>query len=156
MQSQTHSLVWPGVEYRYENLRYCSIRVVLFAHRSRRMHADMAPITVPVGLAPGSLYYLAFETQGTITATSGNINTYNNFVNAQARLAGLGFFTWYAIVSTANTSAIQNVSPALTKDKPVYLLDGTTMVTDSVDDMFTGRELKTRSTKTSSARLIRP
>jgi hypothetical protein len=51
-------------------------------------------IVVPAGLAPGSQYRLAFVTADGYPATSANIATYNNEVNAEANpvaaLAALG------------------------------------------------------------------
>ena len=47
------------------------------------------PITIPAGLAPGSIYYLAFVTAGTTTALSSNITDYNAFRAALGQSIGL-------------------------------------------------------------------
>lgn len=49
-------------------------------------HVQAGPIVVPTGLAAGDQYYLAFVTSGETAATSGDIATYNTFVNNQAKM----------------------------------------------------------------------
>ena len=62
-------------------------------------------VTQPSGLTPGSTYQLLFVTSTTTTATSGDLNTYNNFVNAVVNstpaLASLGL-TWHALAAAQN------------------------------------------------------
>ncbi len=72
-----------------------------------------AVLFVPVGLAPGDSYQLAFVTSVDTNATSSDINSYNSFVQAAADAAGIGSsegVTWSAIASTsavdANTNAV--------------------------------------------------
>lgn len=74
-----------------------------------------AVLFVPVGLAPGDSYQLAFVTSVDTNATSSDINSYNSFVQAAADAAGIGSsegVTWSAIASTsataANTNAVVN------------------------------------------------
>jgi hypothetical protein len=70
-----------------------------------------AVLFVPVGLAPGDSYQLAFVTSVGTNATSGDINSYNSFVQAAADAAGIGSsegVTWSAIASTSATAANTN------------------------------------------------
>jgi len=67
-----------------------------------------AVLFVPVGLAPGDSYQLAFVTSATTNATSSDINSYNSFVQAAADAAGIGSsegVTWSAIASTSAINA---------------------------------------------------
>lgn len=87
-----------------------------------------AAVFVPAGLNPGDTYQLAFATLGTIGATSPDILTYNNFVQAQAatnpELTGTDMgVNWFAIVSTVNDGAAS--ANAVNAASDVYLLDGT-------------------------------
>ena len=92
--------------------------------------ANARPV-VPTSLQPGDQYYLAFVSDGTRVATSSIIADYNSFVETQAALnpaltgteVGVG---WHAIASTATTDAITNLG--LLPGKPIYLLDGTSVV----------------------------
>jgi hypothetical protein len=90
-----------------------------------------ASIVVPAGLQPGDMYQLAFLTSGTIDATSPDISTYNNFVNAQAALfpaltgTDMGV-EWFAIASTVNDGDARD--NAVYFDVPVFLLNGTTQI----------------------------
>jgi len=70
-----------------------------------------AALIVPVGLAPGETYQLAFVTSGTTNATSGNIADYNAIVQAAADAANMGAgmgITWTVIGSTASVNANAN------------------------------------------------
>lgn len=88
-----------------------------------------APTTVPAGLNPGEQYRLVFATSTTTTATSSDINYYNNFVTSVAdsvpQLGALGT-TWTAIASTATVAAKDNTStnPATSNGYPIYNLGG--------------------------------
>jgi hypothetical protein len=94
---------------------------------STKSHATV----VPAGLSVGDPYYLAFVTEGTHQAGFSTISTYNNFVQSEAALnpgltgtsAGV---TYKAIASTFGTNVKTNMG--LTTGVPVYLLDGTTIV----------------------------
>lgn len=77
------------------------------------------------------VYHLMFVTEGTIDATSPDIETYNNFVQAEAErtdsfasldhaLTSEWGLDWYAVISTPNVHARENV---LTQGI-VYDLDG--------------------------------
>jgi hypothetical protein len=86
---------------------------------------------VPGGLSIGDPYYLAFVTEGGLPAGSASISTYNNFVQSEAALnsslTGTGSgVTYKAIASTFGTNVKTNMG--LTPGIPVYLLDGTTVV----------------------------
>jgi hypothetical protein len=85
------------------------------------------PITAPPGVPNGTIYRLAFITSTTTTASSTDINYYNNFVttlaNSVAGLAALNT-TWEVIGSTAAVSAINNTQTTGT-GVPIYLLNGT-------------------------------
>jgi len=90
-----------------------------------------ADLTAPMGLSPGAAFRFVFVTDGTTTATSSDISTYNTFVNNQA--AGATYngsvITWYAIASTSTVNAIDNVvGPNVA---PVYLPDGTLVTTST-------------------------
>jgi hypothetical protein len=89
-------------------------------------------VTVPTGLAPGSLYRLVFVTADGYTATSSQISDYNAFVtteaNAVAALAGLKT-TWSVIGSTQSVDAIDNIGsdPGV----PIYTLLGSEVASDA-------------------------
>jgi hypothetical protein len=86
-------------------------------------------LKTPAELKPGEPFRFAFVTDGSISPTSTNIATYNNFVNAQAGGAtyNASVVSWVAIGSTARVNAIDNVGQS---DAPMYLADGT-LVTSS-------------------------
>jgi hypothetical protein len=89
-----------------------------------RAEAGGIAITTPTGLVPGDTFRIVFVTDGMIAATSTDISTYNNFVNAQAGGATYDgvTVTWSAIVSTASVSASSNIGSI---DTPIYLSNGT-------------------------------
>jgi hypothetical protein len=82
------------------------------------------PITVPVGLAPGTQYRLVFITSTTTEAMSSDISYYNTFVtdvaDAVPTLADLGA-TWTAIASTGSDDAETNIG---TGASGIYNLGG--------------------------------
>jgi hypothetical protein len=68
-------------------------------------------LLVPVELAPGESYQLAFVTSVGTAATSNDIGFYNSFVQAAADLAGIGSsegVTWSAVASTVTVDANAN------------------------------------------------
>lgn len=69
-------------------------------------------LATPSGLAPGDQFRFVFITDGTTTATSSSIATYNNFVNTQAGGATYAgsVVTWEAIGSTV--SEAQSITSA--------------------------------------------
>jgi hypothetical protein len=70
-----------------------------------------AALFVPSGLAPGETYHLAFVTSGTTSATSGDINYYNTFVQNAAEAANIGSgmgVSWSVIASTTSKDANAN------------------------------------------------
>ena len=85
---------------------------------------SFASIFVPAGLGPGDTYHLAFLTQGTTTAISNDILTYNTFVTEEAERDGAftkGYgIDWKAIASTAAASSFSNAIVSA----DVYRLDG--------------------------------
>jgi hypothetical protein len=88
-----------------------------------RAEASLALLT-PGGLSPGEHFRFAFVTDGTTTALSSNIASYDSYVNNQAGGAtynGVGV-SWLAIGSTATVNAIDHVG--ISTD-PVFLVDGT-------------------------------
>ncbi len=100
-----------------------------FGVGSRAEAAGLA-LSTPAGLSPGDTFRIVFVTDGTTTAISSSIDTYNNFVSSDASTqAGGGSVTyngttlaWTAIASTAMASA--NTSIGFT-GAPVYLASGT-------------------------------
>ncbi len=68
-------------------------------------------IQTPAGLLPGDTFRIVFVTDGTTTAGSSDISTYNQFVTTQAGGATYDGVTvsWTAIASTASTNAIDNI-----------------------------------------------
>lgn len=98
-----------------------------------RAEADLI-ISTPAGLTAGDTFRIVFVADGTITATSTNISTYNNFVTQDAsNQAGGGnviydgtILTWSAIASTSSISAINNIGVT---GAPVYLANGTLIAT---------------------------
>ena len=102
-----------------------------------------ALVTVPTGLNPGDQYRLAFVTSGTITATSSDIGTYNDFVKDAAEavpaLLGLGT-TWKAIGSTSSVDARDNTSTVPGTDGagiPIYTLNSV-RVAETYTDLWDG------------------
>jgi hypothetical protein len=96
----------------------------------------MADVLVPSGLAPGSQYQLIFVTSGTTTATSNDINYYNNLVESAANAAGIGSsvgITWTAVASTDSVDAFTN-APSVA---PVYDLLGNLITPSSLYSSYT-------------------
>jgi PEP-CTERM motif len=81
-------------------------------------------LVTPAGLAPGDEFRFVFVTDGTTTATSADISTYDSFVQSQADGATYNGATvnWLAIGSTVTVNAIDHVGVA---DLPVFLVGGT-------------------------------
>lgn len=92
---------------------------------------------IPSGLSPGNQYRLVFVTDGTIQATSTDINTYNTFVDNEAHTSTIlndaftnvgidpASITWKVIGSTASVNAINNTSTnTVDTSVPIYGLDG--------------------------------
>ena len=94
-----------------------------------------AQFTLPSGLSAGSTYRLVFLTSGATAATSTDISTYNSFVTAQAALnSSLPSTNWYAIASTATTSAAANIGcGGSCGTDPVYLVNGTEVVASAAN-----------------------
>ncbi len=88
--------------------------------------AGVAP-TLPIGLAPGSSYRLAFVTSTTYDdVSSTSISTYNGDVTTDAGLNNsLPSTTWYAIASTEAESAFNNINCGGCANDPIFLVDGT-------------------------------
>jgi hypothetical protein len=101
--------------------------------------ASADPITIPPGLAPGSVYHLAFVTSGSHNALSTDIADYDAFVTQQANLdpflAALNT-TWSVIGSTEAVDAIDHIGVV----GPVYNTRGQ-LVTDTLAHMFGGSGL---------------
>ena len=95
-----------------------------------------AEVILPTGLAPGSRYEIAFVTADSTTATSSDINYYDNFVKTEATqdsvLAGLGV-SWNAIASTDSVNAVVNApySPSI----PIYNTCGQ-LLTNSTHPLY--------------------
>jgi hypothetical protein len=102
--------------------------------------SEASIITVPIGLAPGSQYRLVFITNGTYTAASASISTYNNDITNEVaaipQLAALGA-TWTAIGSTESVSAATNIGFSAST-VGIYLLDGTTKVANGTGTTGSG------------------
>lgn len=108
--------------------------------------AAAGPITVPTSLSSGDQYRLAFVTNYGRTATSSNIDDYNDFVTDAANdvpeLLALGA-TWRAIASTATVDARDNTSTVPSSvtggslGVPIFLLNDVKLV-DSYDDLWDG------------------
>ena len=81
-------------------------------------------------LPPGSIYHLAFVTNGGRDATSDQISDYDAFVNANADanpdLAGIN---WLSLGSTPTVDAIDHVPIS----GPIYRLDGELLANDQAD-----------------------
>ena len=72
-------------------------------------------------LPPGSIYHLAFVTDGVRDATSDQISEYDAFVNADAATnPNLAAITWLALGSTPTVNAIDHVPIS----GPIFRLDG--------------------------------
>jgi len=116
-------------------LGFLALAVAGIASRS---YAD--PITLPVGLAPGSQYRLVFVTEEFYNANDSNIADYNNEVNTEANgvaaLAALGT-TWLDIGSTSTVNAIDNIGQDT--GVPIYNLDGQLVADDATSSgLFAG------------------
>ena len=88
---------------------------------------DAGPILpTPAGLTLGETFRFAFVTDGSISAFSGNIATYDTFVNQQAHGATYAghTVTWQAIGSTSRVNAIDHIGvhPAI---QGIFLVSGT-------------------------------
>ncbi len=102
---------------------------------SNNLFADF--MSVP-NLPEGSLYRLAFVTNGASSAVSSVIADYNTFVTTQANqnatLLGLNT-TWLAIGSTSTVEARDNTNtnPSVSAGLPIYRLDGSIIANDNAD-----------------------
>lgn len=103
-----------------------------------------SPVVVPLGLAPGDSYRLAFVTSDERDALSGDIADYNAFVTAAAmavpELAALGT-TWRAIGSTSDIHARDNTNTNPFVDGvgvPIYSLDGIDLIAANNSDLWDG------------------
>jgi hypothetical protein len=99
-----------------------------------------ASVVVPTGLNPGDQYYLTFVTSGTRDALSTSLSVYDTFVQAQAAsnpsLTGTSDgVQWKVIGSTASESAVNHLGLL---EKPIYLLNGTTLVATGATDFWDG------------------
>lgn len=116
------------------NLRllFCSTVFSLFTLISS---LQAAPITVPAGLNLGDQYRLAFVSSGKRDAESTDIADYNAFVQSAAdavpELLSLGT-TWKAMASTETVNARDNTGTT-SDTTPVFLLDGTMLVSAAMD-----------------------
>jgi len=112
---------------------FSAVATLALAHVAQAM-------PVPLDLNPGDTYFLAFVTEGTRDAASSNIADYNNFVQAQATLAGLQLdnsanpVTWKAIGSTATVDARDNIGNIIA---PIYRMDLQRVANDETD-LFDG------------------
>ncbi len=102
---------------------------------------------VPTGLSHGDTSRRVFVTSATTTASSSDISDYNAFVNSAAGAAGIsirgvqgastietiGDITWYAIGSTEDVDAIDNIGG--TSNSGIYRPDGV-LVANSTSDLF--------------------
>ena len=102
-------------------------------------------LQTPSGLAPGDTFRFIFLTQGTITATSADISTYDTFVNSQAGSAQYqgASVSWSAIVSTPTINARDHVGGYGT-NFPVFRIDGT-RIANSLTTDSAGKGLYTYS-----------
>lgn len=101
-------------------------------------------IPIPVNLRPGDRFHLAFASSGRRDGTSSEIQDYNDFVQGIANTAGIGDsqgVSWFAIVSTAEVNARENVVVSA----PVYnmrshMIDSTQLelVANDADDIWSG------------------
>jgi len=99
-----------------------------------------APVTVPVGLAPGDTYRLAFVTRIPTHAESPYIEYYDDFVTSQAdnlttQVSGQNV-RWSALVSTMyNPDAAFNTDTQVHDGPPIYNTHGDLIATDN-DDLW--------------------
>jgi hypothetical protein len=95
-----------------------------------------ADVALPMGLAPGSRYEIAFVTADSTAGTSANISNYNDFVrteaNQDATLARLGV-SWNAIASTTSVNA--SVNAPFSSGIPVYNTLGQ-LVADAAEPLY--------------------
>lgn len=103
-----------------------------------------ADIMNPLGLSPGDQYRIAFVTGG-IAGNNSDISVYNDFVTAQAALGSETSkltTSWAVLGSTSGIDARTNTStdptPAGDTGVPIYLVDGTTRISDHYDDLWDG------------------
>lgn len=98
------------------------------------------PYLHPGELGLGDQYHLVFVTSGTRNATSSSLSDYNSFVQSQAQSSSLALptATWKAIASTQTENAIMNVGST---SGPVYLVDASTVVSNSIANLFDGSNL---------------
>ena len=114
-------------------------------------NAAAAPVTVPVDLAPGQQYRLAFITSGTynggafqpdpLTFYLETPDFVEDHVNSQPGLAALGSF--WEVIASFDTSLyardLTNTDPTVDgAGVPIYLLDGTTRIADDYADLWDG------------------
>jgi hypothetical protein len=97
-----------------------------------------AETILPTGLAPGSVYEIAFVTSDGTTKSSPDITDYNNFVTAEANedsvLSALGV-AWHVIASTEAVDA--NVNAPNDGTIPVYNTAGQ-LVSDIDTPLYSG------------------
>jgi len=101
------------------------LRLLVFGVLSGAASLHAGIITVPTGLTVGQHYRLVFATLDTYSATSSDINFYNNAVNSEANgVAALHALNtvWRDIGSTPTVNAIDNIGqdPGV----PIYDLEG--------------------------------
>ena len=91
-----------------------------------------AAVLAPAGLSPGDTYQLAFVSSTQTTAVSGDIGTYNAFVQNLADLAGIGVsesITWSAIGSPSPVTALAHALVSA----PVYNMVGERVANGFID-----------------------
>jgi hypothetical protein len=121
----------PQIHLNFAKALRTSVALALFATGLFVTSTESHATVVPGGLSIGDPYYLAFVTEGGLPAGSAAISTYNSFVQSEAALnpslTGTNSgATYKAIASTFGTNVKTNMG--LTPGIPVYLLDGTTLV----------------------------
>ncbi len=106
-----------------------------------------ADVILPSGLPVGSQYQILFLTSGSISATSGNIADYNNFVTQQATLApgDIGDVvpagtTWSAVISTSAAAA--NTNAPVFASVPVYDTQGNLISSTDIYTAFSINPIK--------------
>jgi hypothetical protein len=108
--------------------------VVLLSAAACTVRADTF---VPDGVPPGGSYHLAFVTNGLTNGISTDVNTYDGFVNGQARQVGAVTedidVYWRAMISGSGETARDRTAI----QAPVYLVNGT-MIATGFDDMWDG------------------
>jgi hypothetical protein len=130
-ESVTTSPAGPG---RAAVLLQLSTATALLFGTSTLAYADFIP---PAGV---TAYRLAFiSADATQPATSSSITTYNNFVTSEAaQNSSLPSTIWTAIASTADESALTNISCGeLCNSLPIYLVNGTEVAVSSAS-LFAG------------------